>query len=64
MILYQTKSRVKIIVLFFVVTLLIASIGIYFYFFRYKEPTHGIFVDNYNYLTREVASYGYLYKTP
>lgn len=59
---YQVKSRVKIAILIFFIALILAGVGVYFYIFKYKEPTNGVFVDNNVHETREELACGYLCK--
>ena len=59
---YQAKSRIKITILFFLIAFIIAGFGIYYYIFRHKEPTHGVFVHNNNNEMKEEFVCGYLYK--
>ena len=59
---YQVKSRVKIAVFLFFIAFVLAGFGVWFYIFRCKEPTHGVFVYNNDHVIREELVCGYLYK--
>lgn len=66
MIAYGAKSRIKTILLLLVIALVLAGIGVYLYFFRNKEPTHGVFVYNTDHsivVGEELMDYGHIYKT-